>query len=148
MYLGTRHLGRWWRWKVHDCDVCHEDWWLRLCSSNSSGPGSPCVCWCWWRGPWPCVRSLCPCPWVSGDAHQALPAQTLAFLRDKRAHLPHSPLAAGRQLFPSPQHGQALPLPIHLIETTSLLWGCCVLHPSCAPAICPGWQLIWERGAG
>ena len=58
------------------------------------------------------------------------------------------PSQAGRLPFPSPWHRWELPLPIHLIKTTSLLWGCRVLHPSCALAICLGWQLIWESGAG
>lgn len=49
------------------------------------------------------------------------------------SHLQPRPwLSAGRQLFPSPWHRQALPLPIHLIKTTSLLWGSHVLHPSWA----------------
>lgn len=57
-YLGTRHPGRCWRWRIHDCDVCREDWWLRLCNSSSSGPSSPCVSWHWCGGPWLCVLSL------------------------------------------------------------------------------------------
>lgn len=58
------------------------------------------------------------------------------------------PLRVGRQLFPSPWHRQVLPLPIHLTETTRLLWGCRIPHPSRALAIYPGWQLIWESRAG
>ena len=73
----------------------------------------------------------------------------LGFLKGEKG--PASSLPSRRQggkPFPSPWHRQALPLPVHLIKTTSLLWGCRVLHPSCAPAIYPGWQLIWESGAG
>lgn len=112
-YLDTRCLGQWWRWRMRGCNVCHEDWWLRLCNTSSAGAS-----WHWWRGPLWCVLLLHPCPWISGNANQAdksLSAQNLVFSRDKRAQLPPSPLAGREAAGPLTlaQAGAASPRPPH-----------------------------------
>lgn len=64
------------------------------------------------------MLSLHPCLWLSGNTYQAdksVPAQTLAFSRDKRAQLPPSPLAGREAAVPLTlaQAGAASPHPPH-----------------------------------
>lgn len=133
---------------MRDGDVCREDQWFRLCYTHSTGPGSPrllaqvesnrCVPFARAHGSQEMHTShtshFQTRPWLSGET--------------KGPSFVPLPLQAWREPLPSAWHRQALPLLVDFIKTTSLLWGCRVLHPSCTPAMYPGWQLIWEPRAG